>query len=155
MSQVSKGQRYAPPPIGASARKAADPLIRQAAQLRQNATVNPGKAAEWIAKAEGLERQASQVAQAEQARQVAADKAQAEPGSVARVSILTAMIAAYAWLLPTVGFILCTIVLLVVLLRLGNVGWAPTIISATGGAAACYLLFTRLGMPLPSGLLGF
>lgn len=88
-------------------------------------------------------------------RTLEADKAQAEPGSVARVSILTAMIAAYAWLLPTVGFILCTVGLLVVLLRLGNVGWAPTIISATGGAAACYLLFTRLGMPLPSGLLGF
>ena len=84
-----------------------------------------------------------------------ADKSEAEPGSFVRVSILTAMIAAYAWLLPTVGFILCTVGLLVVLLRLGNVGWAPTIISATGGAAACYLLFTRLGMPLPSGLLGF
>ena len=78
MSQVSRAERFAPPPIGASARKAADPLIRQAAQLRKNAQVNPGKAAEWIAKAEGLERQASQVAQAEQARQVAADKAQAE-----------------------------------------------------------------------------
>lgn len=84
-----------------------------------------------------------------------ADKSEAEPGSFVRVSILTAMIAAYAWLVPTVGFILCTVVLLVVVLRLGNVGWVPTVISATGGATACYLLFTRLGMPLPSGLLGF
>lgn len=85
-----------------------------------------------------------------------ADKSEAEPGSFVRVSILTAMIAAYAWLLPTVGFILCTVVLLGVVLRgLGEVGWPSTIICAAGGAAGCYFLFTRLGMPLPSGLLSF
>lgn len=81
---------------------------------------------------------------------------QAGPGSAVRVWILTAMIAAYAWLLPFAGFVLCTTVLLVVALRgLGAVGWLPTIVCAAGGAAGCYFLFTRLGMPLPPGLLGF
>jgi hypothetical protein len=76
-------------------------------------------------------------------------------GGLLRVSILTAMIAAYGWLMPTAGFMLCTIGLLIVVLRLGAVAWVRTIISATVAAAACYLLFTRLGMPLPAGLLGF
>ena len=84
------------------------------------------------------------------------DQPQTALGSVVRVSILTAMIAAYAWLLPTVGFVLSTTVLLGVMLRgLGDVGWLSTVICAAGGAAGCYFLFTRLGMPLPAGLLGF
>lgn len=85
-----------------------------------------------------------------------ADESRAETGSVARVSILAAMLAAYAWFLPSVGFVLCTAVLLGVVLRgVGAVGWPSTIICAAGGAAGCYFLFTRLGMPLPSGLLSF
>lgn len=85
-----------------------------------------------------------------------ADIPQPERGGIARIWILTALLAAYGWLLPSVGFVLCTVVLLVVLLRgLGAVGWLSTIICAGGGAAGCYFLFTRLGMPLPSGLLSF
>ena len=79
-----------------------------------------------------------------------------ERGSVVRVSISTATIAAYAWLLPTVGFVLCTTALLGVLLRgLGGAGWLSTITCAVGGAAGSYFLFSRLGMPLPVGVLGF
>ena len=78
-----------------------------------------------------------------------------DPSAVARVWILTAMLAAYGWLLPSVGFVLCTIALLGLLLRGFEVDWPATIIGAGGGAVGCYFLFTRLGMPLPSGLLGF
>lgn len=85
-----------------------------------------------------------------------ADIPQPDPGGMARIWILTALLAAYGWLLPSVGFVLCTAVLLGVLLRgLGAVGWPSTIVCAGGGAAGCYFLFTRLGMPLPPGLLGF
>ena len=85
-----------------------------------------------------------------------ADTAQAEPGGLARVWILAALLAAYAWFLPSVGFVLCTAVLLGVLLRgLGRVNWRSTVLYAGGGAAGCYFLFSRLGLPLPSGLLGF
>lgn len=85
-----------------------------------------------------------------------ADTAQAEPGGMARVWILGALLAAYAWFLPSVGFVLCTAVLLGVLLRgLGKVSWPSTILYAGGGAAGCYFLFSRLGLPLPAGLLAF
>lgn len=85
-----------------------------------------------------------------------ADKSPAEPGGAARMWVLSVMVAAYAWFLPSVGFVLCTVVLLGLLLRgVGDVGWLSTVICAAGGAAGCYFLFTRLGMPLPSGLLGF
>lgn len=82
------------------------------------------------------------------------DRPRTDSGDIKRVLILAVMIAAYAWFLPWAGFVLSTIVLLGVLLRLGGVGWLPTISCAAGGAAGCYFLFTRLGMPLPSGLLG-
>ena len=89
-------------------------------------------------------------------RTLEADESQAEPGSVVRVSILTAMIATYAGLLPSVGFVLCTTALLGVTLRvLGDVGWQSTVVCAAGGATGSYFLFTRLGMPLPAGVLGF
>jgi hypothetical protein len=85
-----------------------------------------------------------------------ADTAQAEPGGLARVWILAALLAAYAGLLPLVGFLLCTAVLLGVLLRgLGQVNWRSTIFYAGGGTIGCYFLFSWLGLPLPSGLLDF
>ena len=84
------------------------------------------------------------------------DHPHAERGGIARVLIVSASLGAYAWLLPSVGFVLCTAVLLGVLLRgVGEVSWRSTVIGASGGAAGCYFLFTRLGMPLPPGLLGF
>lgn len=80
----------------------------------------------------------------------------AEPRGIARLWILTVLIAAYASLLAPVGFVLCTVMLLLVTLRgLGMVGWLPAVLWAAGGSAGCYFLFTRLGMPLPGGLLAF
>ena len=64
-------------------------------------------------------------------------------------------IGAYAWLLPRCGFIICTVALLALTLRvLGRVGWIGTVASSVIGAAACYFMFTRLGLPLPAGWFG-
>lgn len=80
----------------------------------------------------------------------------AERSGVVRVLVLIAAIAVYAWLLPRAGFIVCTLVLLALILRgLGRVGWIATIVCAVAATLACYVLFTRLGMPLPMGLFGF
>lgn len=82
--------------------------------------------------------------------------APAERDGLVRVLVLIAATGAYAWLLPRAGFVVCTVVLLALVLRgLGRVGWLGTIVSAPAATVACYLLFTRLGMPLPTGLLGF
>ena len=79
----------------------------------------------------------------------------AERAGVVRVLVLIAALGAYAWLLPRAGFLLCTVVMLVLLLRgLGRAGWTVTALASVGGAIACYYLFTRLGLPLPAGYFG-
>ena len=84
------------------------------------------------------------------------DRAPAERAGIARVLVLVAALAAYAWLLPRAGFIVCTLVLLALVLRgLGGARWAVTLVSAVAGTIGCYLLFTRLGLPLPMGVFGF
>ena len=80
----------------------------------------------------------------------------AERPGVVRVVVLIASLGAYAWLLPRVGFLLCTAVLLALVLRgLGRAGWMVTALASVGGALGCYYLFTRLGLPLPAGYWGF
>ena len=82
--------------------------------------------------------------------------ATAERAGIVRVLVLIAALCAYAWFLPRAGFLICTVVLLAVVLRgLGRVGWIGTAVSAVAGAAGCYVLFTRLGLPLPAGVFGF
>lgn len=82
--------------------------------------------------------------------------APAERAGIVRVLALIAALCAYAWFLPRAGFLICTVVLLAVVLRgLGRVGWIGTAVSAVAGAAGCYALFTRLGLPLPAGVFGF
>ena len=89
-------------------------------------------------------------------RQPPDDSAAAERSGIARVVVMIVGVAVYAWLLPRAGFLLCTVALLVLMLRgLGGVRWTGTVVSALVGATACYVLFTRLGLPLPAGLLGF
>jgi putative tricarboxylic transport membrane protein len=78
------------------------------------------------------------------------------PGAHARVWLVVAALAAYVWALVPVGFLLCTLALLLLLLRgIGGVSWLASTAAAALGAVGCYALFTRLGMPLPAGLLGF
>ncbi|MGQ0751106.1 MAG: tripartite tricarboxylate transporter TctB family protein [Betaproteobacteria bacterium] len=83
------------------------------------------------------------------------DKLTLEPEALVGVAVLSVTIAACGALLRSVGFVPCAIVLLAVALRLGRVAWLPTLASATVAAIACYVLFTRLGMPLPAGILKF
>ena len=84
------------------------------------------------------------------------DRPPPDPGGAARVAVLIGSLGIYGWLLPLAGFVPCTIVLLGILLRgLGDVSWSATIVCAVTAAVGCYFLFTRLGLPLPSGALGF
>jgi hypothetical protein len=86
----------------------------------------------------------------------APSSAAAQPGGHARVWLVVAALMAFVWALNPVGFLLCAAVLLLFLLRgIGGVSWLASITAAALGALACYALFTRLGMPLPAGLLGF
>lgn len=79
-----------------------------------------------------------------------------QPGGDARVWLVVAALAAYVWALAAVGFLLCTVALLLLLLRgIGGLPWLASTAAAALGAPVCYALFTRLGMPLPAGLLGF
>ena len=79
-----------------------------------------------------------------------------DSGVNARVWLIVAALAAYAWALTPVGFVLCTAALLVLLLRaIGGVSWTASAAAAAIGSSACYGAFTRLGLPLPAGVLGF
>ena len=78
------------------------------------------------------------------------------PRGTLRVWVVVVALGAYVWALVPVGFLLCTAALIFILLRgMGAVAWLPSLVLAVLGAAACYGLFTRLGVPLPAGILGF
>jgi hypothetical protein len=79
-----------------------------------------------------------------------------EASGQARVWVVIAALAVYAGLVKAAGFILCTAILLFLLLRvIGRASWAGTAIGVLSGSIGCYWIFTRLGLPLPTGLLGF
>ena len=72
------------------------------------------------------------------------------------VWVVVVALAAYALFLTRVGFVLCTAMIVVVLLRgISAVPWRASVTIAVLAAAACYFLFTRLGVPLPAGVLVF
>jgi hypothetical protein len=80
----------------------------------------------------------------------------AQSGGHVRVWVVVGALAAFVWALKPVGFLLCAAALLLLLLRgMGGISWLASVTAAALGALACYVLFTRLGMPLPVGLLGF
>jgi tripartite tricarboxylate transporter TctB family protein len=86
----------------------------------------------------------------------ASSSSAAEARGHARVWLVVGAVAAYVWALVPVGFVLCTAALLLLLLRVtGRILRLTSVAAAALGAVACYVLFTRLGMPLPAGLLGF
>jgi putative tricarboxylic transport membrane protein len=79
-----------------------------------------------------------------------------DPRGQARVWLVVVALAAYTWALAPVGFLGCTVVLLLLLLRgIGRASWPVSLSAAVIGSTACYSLFTRLGMPLPAGVFGF
>ena len=72
------------------------------------------------------------------------------------VWMVIAALVAYALALSRVGFVPCTALIVLLLLRgVGAVPWRASLAIAVVAAVACYLLFTRLGVPLPAGLLAF
>lgn len=84
------------------------------------------------------------------------DEKPTDAGAQARVWLVIVALAAYAWAVAPIGFILCTAALLVLLLRgIGRVRWSASMVAGVLASVACYSLFTRLGLPLPAGVLGF
>jgi hypothetical protein len=78
-----------------------------------------------------------------------------EPRAALRIWTVVAALALYGLALAPLGFVLCTSAFLVLLLRLGRVSWRVTLPLAAVAALASFALFTRLGVPLPPGLLSF
>lgn len=75
-------------------------------------------------------------------------------GEVAVWIVIIALLA-YVLALPHLGFIPSTAAIILLLLRgIGGVPWRNSLIAAIVAAVACYVLFTRLGVPLPAGVLG-
>ena len=71
------------------------------------------------------------------------------------VPYVVVLLLAYAWLLPVLGFLPVTVLLLVILFRTVDPrGWPASIAGAVVIAAAAYLVFGRwLGTQLPVGTL--
>ena len=76
-------------------------------------------------------------------------------GEIAVWVVIIALLA-YVPLLPHLGFVPSTAAIILLLLRgIGGVQWQGSLIAAIVAAVACYALFTRLGVPLPPGILAF
>ncbi len=69
------------------------------------------------------------------------------------VPYVVALLALYAWLLPTLGFLAATaLLLLVLLLTIDRQGWIGPPLTALLATAAAYIVFHRwLGTQLPAG----
>ena len=80
-----------------------------------------------------------------------------ERPAAGRVALAVALLVAYVALFPTLGFLVTTVALLIVLIALlGRYRWPVTIGLALGLGLACHVVFrTWLGMPLPDGLFGY
>lgn len=77
-----------------------------------------------------------------------------ERGGGGRLWVVTGATAAYGVLIQPAGFLICTAALLLLLLRgIGRLPWTASVVAALGASIATYGLFTRLGMPLPAGVL--
>lgn len=79
-----------------------------------------------------------------------------ETGGTARIWAVIAALAVYAGVVAPIGFLVSTAALLILLLRgIGRLSWAAAAAGAVLASVGCYWLFTRLGLPLPAGILGF
>ncbi|MBI1989364.1 MAG: tripartite tricarboxylate transporter TctB family protein [Betaproteobacteria bacterium] len=73
-----------------------------------------------------------------------------------RVAIAAVALLLYALFLKPVGFLVCTLLLMLLLLRgICKVSWRASLLAALPAVALSYFLFTRLGVPLPAGVLAF
>ena len=75
----------------------------------------------------------------------------------ARVGLVIAVLVSYVATLTTLGFLLTTVVMLLVLIRgVGGYSWPAAIGLAVALGGACHVVFrVWLGMPLPEGALPF
>ena len=76
---------------------------------------------------------------------------------VRRVGVLLAVVALYVALLPTVGFVPATALLVLIVVRtVGPLSWPRTAVATAVIAVASHVVFKHwLGMPLPAGPLGY
>jgi putative tricarboxylic transport membrane protein len=72
------------------------------------------------------------------------------------VAIAAVTFIVYAVTVQHVGYVIATFVVLLLLMRvLGGMSWTRSLLIAVPCVALSYLAFTRLGVPLPSGVLPF
>jgi putative tricarboxylic transport membrane protein len=73
-----------------------------------------------------------------------------------KVGYVVLVLAVYAWALPTLGFLLATVVLLLVLFRtVEPQSWTTSVVGSAVATLAAWLLFVKaLGTQLPTGLWG-
>lgn len=84
------------------------------------------------------------------------DETHGDSSGQRRIWVVVASLAVYVFVLQPVGFVVATAALLLILLRgIGRVAWSVSAAAAVVGSVACYAGFTRLGSPLPAGVLGF
>lgn len=70
------------------------------------------------------------------------------------VAMAIAMLLLYGVLLERLGFLICTVGILFVLMKVyGGMGWKLSLLIALPSVAVTYLGFLELGVPLPAGLL--
>jgi putative tricarboxylic transport membrane protein len=72
------------------------------------------------------------------------------------VVIAAAAFIVYAFSIQHVGYLICTLVILVLLMRgLCGMSWMRSLVIAVPGVVLSYLAFSKLGVPLPTGILPF
>ncbi|MDA8124493.1 MAG: tripartite tricarboxylate transporter TctB family protein [Deltaproteobacteria bacterium] len=77
-----------------------------------------------------------------------------EKEAAKKMVVATGALVAYSLLMPTLGFSLTTMALMVVLFRYTEaISWKVSLVTAFTVTAAAYLIFSRLGTELPKGIL--
>jgi hypothetical protein len=72
------------------------------------------------------------------------------------VPIGAAALLLYAALIDRLGFVLCTVAIMFLLMTVyGRLRWAVSLAVSISAVAVCYFCFTELGVPLPQGVLTF
>jgi putative tricarboxylic transport membrane protein len=67
-----------------------------------------------------------------------------------------AVLLLYALLVNSIGFLICTVSVLLVLMRAyGGLSWRKSLLIGVPAVLAAYLGFNELGVPLPRGILGW
>ncbi len=73
-----------------------------------------------------------------------------------KVAIAAVALVVYALVLQTVGFLVATTVIMLMMMRgLGGMSWTRALLIAIPGVVVSYLGFLELGVPLPPGFLPF